>query len=168
MNLPTKPEEIQLPSTRINENAIKAWKLTGFFWGLFLYPLPGLLYYISTVEEAFSFLIPAISAPIAFILHMLILFVFPRIRWSRWRYDVNEKGIDIQRGIIITKRTIVPINRIQHVDTKQGPIYRKFGLSSISMSTAATTHEIPALDDETATSLRTMISELVRKVKEDV
>ena len=101
-------------------------------------------------------------------LHLLMTIIFPKIRWKRWRYEVDEKGVDLQRGIIITKRTIIPINRIQHVDTEQGPIYRKYGLSSISLSTAATTHEIPALDDETANALRNMISELVRKVKEDV
>lgn len=49
-----------------------------------------------------------------------------------------------------------------------GPIYRKYGLSSISLSTAATTHEIPALDENTASELREIISDLVRKVKEDV
>ena len=109
-----------------------------------------------------------VAGPTAFLVHILLIFIFPKVRWSRWRYDVNEQGVDMYRGIIILKRTIVPVNRIQHVDTKQGPVYRKFGLSSISISTAATTHEIPALDDETAERLRGMISELVRKVKEDV
>ncbi len=168
MSLPVNKDASQLPSTRINENAIKAWKLTGFLWGWILYVVPGFLYLIYTFENNISWLLPVISAPITFILHMLIAFIFPKIRWKRWRYEVTEKGVDLQRGIIITKRTIIPINRVQHVDTKQGPIYRKYGLSSISLSTAATTHEIPALDDETANSLRTMISELVRKVKEDV
>jgi membrane protein YdbS with pleckstrin-like domain len=168
MSLPINSAEVQLPSSRIHENAIKAWKLSAFIWGWALYIAPGLFYLIFTVEENFSWLFPVISAPLAFVLHLLITLVFPKIRWKRWRYEVTEKGIDLQRGIVITKRTIVPINRVQHVDTKQGPIYRKYGLSSISLSTAATTHEIPALDDETANSLRIMISELVRKVKEDV
>ena len=115
-----------------------------------------------------SWLYPVVSALIAFIIHLSLIFVFPKIRWRRWRYSVSERGIDMYRGIIVHKRTIVPINRVQHVDTKQGPIYRKYGLSSISLSTAATTHEIPALDDETANHLRSLISELVRQAKEDV
>jgi len=168
MSLPEQTSEIQLPTTRIHENAIKAWRLSSFFWGFTLYSIPGFLYFIFTVEENFSMLFPIISAPLTVIIHVLIFYVFPKIRWKRWRYNVGENGIDMQRGIIIIKRTVVPINRVQHVDTKQGPIYRKYGLSSISLSTAATTHEIPALDDETANSLRTLISDLVRKVKEDV
>ncbi len=170
MSLPEVLEENHLPATRIHEDSIKAWKLSGLIFGSFIYVVPGLLYlfYSLSIEGSVSFLLPGLVAPVAFILHMLIAFVFPKIRWKRWRYEVSEKGIDLQRGIIVTKRTVVPINRVQHVDTKQGPIYRKYGLSSISLSTAATTHEIPALDDETANSLRTLISELVRKVKEDV
>ncbi|MEX2363044.1 MAG: PH domain-containing protein, partial [Balneolaceae bacterium] len=90
------------------------------------------------------------------------------LRWKRWKYEVSDKEIDMLRGIVIHKRTLIPINRVQHVDTRQGPIYRGFGLSSVTISTAATTHEIPALDDATADELRNIISTLVRKVKDDV
>ena len=157
-----------LPESRIDKNAIKAWKLSAILFGLLLYVIPGFFYFLYAFEEGVPLLVPAILGPVSLILHMLLIFVFPKVRWKRWRYTVSEKGIDMYRGIIIHKRTMVPINRIQHVDTKQGPIYRKYGLSSISLSTAATTHEVPALDDETANNLRSLISELVRQVKEDV
>lgn len=157
-----------LPPSRIHENAIRAWKLSAAVFGLLLYLVPAFFYLLYSVDTSVSILVPMITAPVTFIVHLLMIFVFPRIRWKRWRYSVTELGVDMYRGILIRKRTIVPINRVQHVDTKQGPIYRKYGLSSISLSTAATTHEIPALDDETANRLRTLISELVRNVKEDV
>lgn len=157
----------QLPQTRINENAIKAWKIMGLIIGFAWYLLPviPILMYINKDGELW---LPIVFGLLALSLHIISIFFFPKLRWSRWRYDVNESGVDIFRGIIIQKRTIIPLNRIQHVDTKQGPIYRKFGLSSLNISTAATTHEIPALDHETAAHLRTMISELVSKAKEDV
>lgn len=136
-------------------------------FGLMLYAVPAVLYLFHQYDDL-PLITPIIAGPAAFFVHLFLIFVFPRIRWSRWRYDVTEQGVDMYRGIFVLKRTVVPVNRIQHVDTKQGPIYRKFGLSSISISTAATTHEIPALDDETAAHLRAMISDLVRKAKEDV
>lgn len=105
---------------------------------------------------------------IELLVYLFAVFIIPKLRWQHWKYDVSEKEIDMLRGIFTHKRTLVPINRIQHVDTRQGPIYRKFGLSSVTVSTAATTHEIPALDDETAAELRSIISTLVRKVEEDV
>src|SRR5690554_6795780 len=95
---------------------------------------------------------------VAVAVYFTLVTVFPKLRWQRWRYDVSEKEIDLLRGLIIQKRTLIPINRIQHVDTRQGPVYRSFKLSSVTISTAATTHEIPALDDETAAELRNIIS----------
>ncbi|MEQ9310030.1 MAG: PH domain-containing protein [Balneolaceae bacterium] len=158
---------IELPSTKIDEKAIKAWRITSVLKGLPLFIIPGFLYFVYVMGDMPA-IVPIITAPITLIIYVLIVSLFPKVRWSRWSYDVTEQGVDMHRGIIIRKRTMVPMNRIQHVDTKQGPIYRKFGLSSISISTAATTHEIPALDDETAAHLRSLISELVRKVQEDV
>tara|TARA_B100001113_G_scaffold331376_1_gene307671 strand:- start:206 stop:718 length:513 start_codon:yes stop_codon:yes gene_type:complete len=157
----------QLPSKRIHESAISAWRVSALVFGLLYFTIfvVGLLLYIF---EDVSIYLPVGTGLLSLLLYYLTAFVFPKIRWQRWRYDVTEQGVDMHRGIIILKRTMVPINRIQHVDTKQGPIYRRYGLSSISLSTAATTHDIPALDDATALELRNLISEMVRKVKEDV
>jgi uncharacterized protein len=66
------------------------------------------------------------------------------------------------------KRTLVPMVRVQHVDTVQGPLLRKYGLATITISTAATTHEIPALDMFEADNLRSSISALARVAEDDV
>ena len=156
-----------LPEKRIDENAIKAWRITSSIWGFLFLGIAGgsiALYLILDVPA----LVPTIGVPVSLTVYALLVFALPEFRWKRWYYNVDEHAVDMLRGIIFRKRTVVPINRIQHVDTKQGPIYRKFNLSSINISTAATTHEIPALDEETAAELRNTISELVRRVKEDV
>ena len=158
----------QLPGKRIDKNARKAWRLSGALFGFLFYTVSGFLFFLYLEGNEGLLWFSYVAGIAAFFFHLLFTFVVPGVRWHRWHYDVTDKGVDMFRGIIIQKRTMVPINRIQHVDTKQGPIYRKYGLSSISLSTAATTHEIPALDDETAVQLRNLISELVRQVKEDV
>lgn len=66
------------------------------------------------------------------------------------------------------KRTLVPMVRVQHVDTVQGPILKRYRLSTITISTAATVHEIPALDVEEAEELRHSISRLARVAEDDV
>ena len=60
--------------------------------------------------------------------------------------EVRETEIEIQRGIFVIKRTLVPMIRVQHVETNQGPFLRKYDLASVEVSTAATVHTIPALD----------------------
>jgi len=52
------------------------------------------------------------------------------------------------------KRTLIPMIRVQHVDSSQGPLLKKYRLASVTISTAATVHEIPALDEEEAEELR--------------
>lgn len=167
----------QEPGTRIHENAIKAWTINALLFGL-LWFSPAAFYMSIVVGQNLSmaktwyngidWVLFISFFLIALIFYLLTGILLPKIRWQRWKYDVSEKEIDMLRGIVIKKRTLVPINRVQHVDTRQGPVYRKFGLSSVTISTAATTHEIPALDDDTADELRNTISTLVRKVKGDV
>jgi membrane protein YdbS with pleckstrin-like domain len=158
----------QIPETRIDRKAISAWRLTALIVGI-LWFIPAIGYVIISVQTgAFDTLIFLFTVVPALILYLLIGLVIPNLRWQRWRYDVNEDEIDLLRGFLFKTRTVVPINRVQHVDTNQGPIYRRYKLSSVKISTAATTHEIPALDDETATEVRNKITQLVRQVKEDV
>lgn len=167
----------QEPTSRIHKNAIKAWTVNALLFGL-LWFIPVIFYAGISISHNFDKDTPwyqGIDWPlflgmflIALILYIVIAWVLPNLRWKRWKYEVSDNGIDMLRGIIIKKRTVIPINRVQHVDTRQGPVYRKFELASVAISTAATTHEIPALDNETADELRNTISMLVRKVKSDV
>ncbi len=91
-----------------------------------------------------------------------------RLRMRYWRYEIREEEIDIQHGIIIIKRTLVPMLRVQHVDTERGPVMRHFGLATLLISTAATEHRIPALSLEKASELQGEISKMARVSDEDV
>lgn len=81
---------------------------------------------------------------------------------------MRESEIEIQSGLIIIKRTLVPMSRVQHVDTKQGPVLRRYDLATVVVSTAATSHEIPALDTAEADDIRYFISTLAKVEEEDV
>lgn len=102
------------------------------------------------------------------LMFFLFVYLLPKLRWNRWRYEVREQEIELQHGVIITRRTLIPMIRVQHVDTEQGPVLRKYGLAGIKISTAATVHEIPAVEMEEAEEMRKMISNLARVATEDV
>ena len=59
-------------------------------------------------------------------------------------------------------------SRVQHVETSQGPLLRKYHLASVDISTAATVHTIPALDLREADELRHYISKMASVEEEDV
>lgn len=92
----------------------------------------------------------------------------PQLRWRPWRYRFDEWGIELRHGILIVRETVIPMRRVQHVDTRQGPIFRWFGLSSVRISTAAGAHEIPALDEATAQELLRSLSRFAQLAEDDV
>ena len=96
------------------------------------------------------------------------LIVLPPIRFMRWRYELSSDYLDIAKGIVWRKRFVIPFIRVQNTDTRQGPILRAFGLSSVTVATAAGEHEIPGLGADVAEQLRDRAAELARLAQEDV
>ena len=93
--------------------------------------------------------------------------VSPSIRYEQWRFEIREDEVDLLHGIVVRTRQIVPMSRIQHVDTTSGPIQRRYGLASVVFYTAAGGMTIPELSDERAASVRDQIAALA-KVHDDL
>ena len=96
------------------------------------------------------------------------LLISPRIEMATWRYDVTPTDVDLYHGVFVKKRVLVPLVRVQHVQTKQGPIMRAHGLATVTISTAGESFEIPGLAEADAAALRDRVAELARLAKEDV
>ncbi len=86
----------------------------------------------------------------------------PELRWRHWRWEVREQEIDLQRGILVVRRTLIPMARVQHVETERGLIGQALGLSTVEIHTAAGSHSIPLLRDLDAGLIRARIAELAR------
>lgn len=95
-------------------------------------------------------------------LAVFVVGVAPGLRWRRWRYEIRLDEVDLQRGILWITRTLVPLARIQHVDTRQGPLQRRFGLSTVIFYTAAGPNQIPELSTPVAAQARDRIAALTR------
>ena len=99
-------------------------------------------------------------------LAVLLVVVLPPVLWRRWRYEIRPLEVDLQRGLVRITRTLVPMARVQHVDTRRGPLQRRMGLSTVVFYTAAGPNEIPQLADGTAAEVRDRIAELTREADE--
>lgn len=89
--------------------------------------------------------------------------VLPELRWRRWRYEIREGEVDLQHGVLWVVRTLVPFARIQHVDTRSGPLQRRFGLATVVFYTAAGPNRIPELSAPVAAEVRERIAALTRE-----
>ncbi|MFS0864834.1 PH domain-containing protein [Fredinandcohnia sp. 179-A 10B2 NHS] len=156
-----------IPQNRISERALTVWKTSAAITSLIGWIIT-IAVLVLTIIFDWTFWIFGVLLVLSVIESILSIFILPKLKWKRWRYEVHEHEIDLQRGVFIVKRTIIPMNRVQHVDTQQGPLLRKHELATVTISTAATVHEIPALDLEEADQLRDYISKLARVDEDDV
>jgi uncharacterized protein len=155
------------PKYKIPQKGITVWRIYGVLQTFFLAVAAGVTSFLTYYFEG-PFYLHLIAWAIVVMAFVLLIWVFPNIRYRIWRYEVREQEIEIQSGLFVVTRTLIPMVRVQHVDTEQGPILKRYGLSNISISSAATTHTIPFLEMGEADHLRARISELARVAEEDV
>lgn len=97
----------------------------------------------------------------------VLALVWPTLQYEHYRYEIRDHDLLVQRGVLFRRRSSIPHNRIQHVDTRQGPIERFFGLSRVAVYTAAgmsADGSIPGLATERAEAIR---DELARRGGDD-
>jgi membrane protein YdbS with pleckstrin-like domain len=156
-----------VPSQRLDDRILKVWRIVGVIHSA-LICLIAIGMTVLTVILDLPWYLPVIAIAIAVLYTAFFVFLYPKLSWRRWRYDIHEHEIELMHGVIFISRTIIPMVRIQHIDTNQGPILRQYGLASITFSTAAGNHEIPGLSLDTADEARERIAELARVSREDV
>lgn len=87
---------------------------------------------------------------------VVLAVTLPILRYRRWQYALRPDDLWIRKGVVWVTTSVIPLSRLQFVDTTQGPLERLFGLSSLVVHTAAigTSGRLPGLDAATAAGLR--------------
>ncbi len=156
------------PEERIDPRAWKVWTIAGAMNFVILLPLA--LAFDRFIVGLVN--LPPLAGTAALALALAYgpwgMAIAPWLRMRFWRYEVREKEMEIQHGIFIIKRHLIPMVRVQHVDTEHGPLMRYFGLATLFVNTAATRFPIPALPQGRAEELRGEISALAGVSDEDV
>lgn len=147
------------------ERAITMWRAQALIrLGLFHLPLAvGLAVGLSRVQPALG----AVVGGAWLVVHSLLAVTWPSLEWAAFRYELRQHDLLVQSGVLFRQWSCVPLHRIQHVDTRQGPIERAFGLSRVLVYTAAgmsADGSVPALTEAEAAALR---DELARRGGDD-
>ncbi len=148
------------PRDQLDPRARTLWQLSGaIFAGVVLLGVV----LVGTVLLRFTEASPVFvfgAGSLVVLLAALSIWPIPNVEWTHWRYEIGEQEVDLQHGWLIVTRTLVPMAQIQHVDSRRGPLERRFGLSTVVLYTAAGSTEIPALDDAVAGEVRDRIAGL--------
>lgn len=160
-----------MPTHTLNPKVKNVWRINDALWLTVCFLCCFVPFAIvAAVDQAAGWaLIVCLAVAVTFaVLLVLFVAILPPIRFIRWRYGLSEDYLDIAKGIIWRKRYVIPFIRVQNTDTRQGPILRALGLSTVTVSTAAGEHEIPGLGSEEAEALRDRAAKLARLAREDV
>jgi membrane protein YdbS with pleckstrin-like domain len=85
------------------------------------------------------------------------------LRYRIWTYQVRSDSLYLRRGVLTRINTVAPYVRIQHVDTRRGPLERTFGLATTVVYTAGSRGadvSIPGLTPERADDLQARLKQL--------
>lgn len=97
-----------------------------------------------------------LAGPVA-VVAILVVVVAPPLLYGAWRFALRDEHLLLRRGVLFRTTSIVPYSRIQHVDTRHGPLDRWLGLATLVVFTAGTRGAIisvPALEAAEAETLR--------------
>jgi membrane protein YdbS with pleckstrin-like domain len=147
------------PREQLDPRALTLWRVTETINGIVLVAIAvGVTAILRWQEVALWWtLLPLIVAvPLALALALTV----PGLRYRQWRYEIGDLEVDLQHGIWTITRTLIPMARIQHVDTERGPLQQRLGLASVVLYTAAGSSEIPALSVDVAAAVRDRIAAL--------
>jgi membrane protein YdbS with pleckstrin-like domain len=139
----------QAPMERMDPKVILVWRIGAGLGWLVTTTLATILLLLLEWSPAWSLLVAA--AGVAYTVRV------PPNRHRHFGFRVGERDVRVQRGWLWRSESVVLHSRIQHVDTRQGPIERTMGLATVVLFTAGSVGAmvaIPGLRAERAEALR--------------
>lgn len=80
--------------------------------------------------------------------------IFIPLRHRCYRYGVLESAIVVVRGRLIRRQSVYPLRHVLHVDTRQGPVLRRWGLVEVRLGTIAGGHPLGPVPGPVAEACR--------------
>lgn len=156
--------EIKMPKNKLSKDVIKVRIIKEVIENAIILIIFGVLYYVNDLfswQGWIGWLLIGMTT-ITLLATVWSIFISPFLLYKNWRYNVDKEFLQLKSGAIKEKHQLVPMTKIQSVETNQGPILRKYGLYSLSIETMGSSHEIPALPEEVAIELRNQIAHFAR------
>jgi len=148
-----RPGELRLrpPRHPVDLRAIAWWRTTLALWlaaPVVVLVVLGLL----IAPARFWLLLPAAVLVIGGVPLVLAL---PRWWFRLHRWEVTDAAVYTRSGYFWQEWRVAPMSRIQTVDTQRGPLEQRFGLATVTVTTASAKGalKIEGLDHEVAADL---------------
>lgn len=160
-------KNIQQPQHRLDKQFIKASIINELIESVIFFLVLAVLFYLNHLFN-WPFWIGwiLIGITVIMILSTIWSLLFrPFLLYRNNRYEVDENFLQLKSGALFERHELVPMTKIQSVETNQGPIMRKFGLYALSVETMGSSHGINGLPESRALEVRSQIAQYA-KIKE--
>lgn len=154
--------QIEEPTEKISEKAILVWRTMNSFILAGAFIILIVLLIAHTYFSWYDWIAYVLWGLISLSLLDIIwsIYLEPYLLQKYWRYQVDENFVQLKHGRWKLVHIVIPMTKIQYVGLKQGPLLRKYNLHTLSIGTMASTHEIPAIPEDTARAIRDQIADL--------
>ncbi len=98
---------------------------------------------------------------------LIYIIIAPQIFYRHYKYVLTSDKIDVLRGIIVIRRTVVPIERVHQVEVTRGPINNMLGLANVDVTTAGGVARIQFLDVPIANSIAEELNDYINNIVRD-
>lgn len=152
---PRAPSPAVPPVQRLDPRAVTLWRMTGALWWT--------LWTLCMVIPNLVWHWPLwLMAPVAAMGAVWVAEV-PAAAYRHYSWQVGEVDVRVMHGWWTRRVAVVLHSRIQHVDTRQGPVERALGLAAVVIYTAGSVGAmvaIPGLAAREAEALRDRLAQL--------
>lgn len=154
--------QIPEPKKKISKKAINVWRITDLLQNLIGLIIIGALIFSYHHFDWINWIgiILYTLLGIAVLITIYELTIRPVLLQRTWRYDIDEHYIQLKHGFINRRALIIPMSRVEYVNTNQGPILRYFDLSVLTIGTITSANKIPAIPTTEAQEIRELIVHL--------
>ncbi|HEV2131400.1 MAG TPA: PH domain-containing protein [Longimicrobiaceae bacterium] len=143
---------------QLDPRVVALWRL----WSLISTTVMTAVLLIAGVLLPFRFPFGWVAAAVA-MMGVVEVACWPPIKHRAWSFAVRESDLFVSHGVLWRTTSVFPLARIQHVDTRRGPLERWLGLARLIVYTAGVRGadlEIPGLALADAERLRDHLAAL--------
>ncbi|TSB47595.1 PH domain-containing protein [Alkalicoccobacillus porphyridii] len=160
-------QTIPFPEETISKKAVYVWRISSTLSHAITLLILAAILFMQTYYEWVSWIgtITYVIAGYVLLQAIYKVCIYPVYMQRAWRYRIDPEYLQLKYGALEHVHVLVPMVKVLHVSTTQGPILRRFGLATIMIGTTASNHEIPALPIKVAEELRGKIA-ILAKVNE--
>ena len=162
---PDTPLRLRPPRHSVDPRAVGWWSLQLVLLTAVPVVILGVLGLLIAPARLWLFL----PAGILTVVGVLATVTLPRLWFRHHRWEVTEEAVYSRTGWFFQEWRVAPLSRIQTVDTVRGPLEQRFGLATLTVTTASAKGavKVEGLDAETAAGLAADLTHATQATPED-